>query len=108
MPKPSGNKRKKAPFTEDKLDAWLQKTDLSRLYNPEDFHPHHFEKLEEKLIESSYQKSQKTVPVTLRLPKTIIQKLKLLAMREGIAYQTLIKIILNDRTNHMLERGHSA
>lgn len=99
-------KSKNKALDENDLDKWFQNADLSRLYDVSDFVPHSFKKLEETLIEQSYQKSQETIPVTLRLPKNLVQKLKLIAMQNGVAYQTLVKLLLNEKTNQFLSHPH--
>lgn len=92
--------------TDEQTDRWLQKADLTDYFTGEEFQKVRFAKLERKLIDESYEKSLRSQPVTLRLPQELIQKLKLVAMRKGIAYQTLARLMLQDRVNRMLARQH--
>ncbi len=43
--------------------------------------------------------------MTLRLPETLILKLKLLAVRKGTAYQTLIRQLLQEVVDQQLARA---
>lgn len=96
--------RKRVPSlkTEEDLDRWLQKADLTQYFTGEEFEKIRFAKLEKKLIEESYDKALKSQPVTLRLPQSLIQKLKLAAMRQGIAYQTLARMVLQEKVGQLL------
>lgn len=96
--------RKKIPLmkTEEDVDRWLQKSDLTEYFTGDEFEKVRFAKLEKKLIEESYAKSLGSQPVTLRLPQTLIQKLKLAAMQKGIAYQTLARLMLQEKVNRLL------
>ncbi len=88
--------------TEDAVDRWLQKADLTQYFSGDEFEKVRFQKLERNLIEKSYESSQKSQPVTLRLPLGLIQRLKLLAMKKGMAYQTMARLLLHERVNRLL------
>ena len=88
--------------TEEEVDRWVQGSDLTRYFTGEEFQKIRFAKLEKKLIDESYDRSLKSQPVTLRLPEQLVQKLKLAAIRKGIPYQTLARLLLQDRVNRIL------
>lgn len=90
--------------SEEDVDHWLQKADLTRYFSGNEFHKVRFAKLEKKLVDDAYGQSLKSQPVTLRLPQGLIQKLKLAAIRKGIAYQTLARILLQERVNKLITR----
>ncbi len=96
--------KKKVPHFKDEAaaDRWLQKADLTQYFTGNDFERVRFEKLEKKLVEESYQLAQKSQPVTLRLPVSLIQRLKWLAMRKGMAYQTMARLLLHEKVNRLL------
>ena len=104
MEKKQDKSKKQVPTlkTEAEVDNWLQKADLTEYFKEADFTPMRFEKLEKKLVNEAYESALKTQPVTLRLSQSLIQRLKLLAIKKGIAYQTLAKIILQDSVNSLL------
>lgn len=87
---------------EDEVDAWFQKADLTKYFSGEEFYKIRFAKLEKKLIDESYEKSLESQPVTLRLPQELVQKLKLAAIKQGIAYQTLARLLLQRSVNKIL------
>ena len=88
--------------SEDEIDTWFQKADLTEHFSIDAFSKFRFEKLEKKLIEDNYESSLKSQPVTLRLPQSLIQELKLAAIRQGIAYQTLARILLRKNVRKLL------
>ncbi len=89
--------------TEDDVDRWLQKADLTEYFTGDEFERVRFSKLEQKLVNESYERALESQPVTLRLPKGLIQKLKLAAMKKGIAYQTLASLVLRNQVNQLLK-----
>lgn len=88
--------------SETDVDNWLQKSDLTEYFSGNEFHKVRFAKLEKKLVDESYDKALESQPVTLRLPQILIQKLKLAAIRQGIAYQTLARLLLQRSVNRLL------
>lgn len=104
MPKKSSKKQIPPLDTEKQVDDWLQKADLTDYFSGEEFSKVRFEKLEKKLVDEAYEEALKTQPVTLRLSLALIQKLKLLAIQKGLAYQTLAKILLQEQVNKSLTR----
>lgn len=98
------SKMKKLPDmdSEADVDAWLQKADLTQYFSGNEFHKTRFAKLEKKLVDNAYEKALESQPVTLRLPQELIQKLKLAAIKEGIAYQTLARLLLQKSVNKLL------
>ena len=96
--------KKKIPVlkTEEDVDRWVQKADLTQYFTGHEFEKVRFAKLEKKLVDESYDRTLKSQPVTFRLPKTLIQKLKLAAMKQGLAYQTLARMMLQERVNKLL------
>lgn len=95
---------KKIPILKDDeaVDRWLQKADLTEYFKGDEFQKTRFTRLETKLVNEAYDKELKSQPVTLRLPLTLIMKLKLLAIKKGVAYQTLAKLLLQKSVNHLL------
>lgn len=108
MVKKSKSKKKDIPLlkSEKQVDDWLQDADLTDYFEDDDFQAFSFENLEQKLLDEAYSKSLKSQPVTLRLSKSLIQKLKLLAIRKGIAYQTLAKMLLQEQVDSQLLKNH--
>jgi predicted DNA binding CopG/RHH family protein len=102
MAKKSKNKSLPNLKSEDDVDDWLQKTDLTQYFSGDEFHKVRFAKLEKKLVDEAYDKALESQPVTLRLPQELIQKLKLAAIRQGIAYQTLARLLLQRSVNRLL------
>lgn len=90
--------------TEEDVHRWLQRADLTEYFTGDEFRRVRFSKLEKKLVDESYQRSLQSQPVTLRLPQGLVQKLKLAAMKKGIAYQTLARLLLQERVNRLLAR----
>lgn len=103
MLKKSAKKSIPALKTEDEVDQWLQKSDLTDYFTGDEFHKIRFEKLEQKLVDESYDKALKSQPVTLRLPKGLIHKLKLAAIKKGIPYQILARLLLQERVNKLIQ-----
>ena len=95
---------KKIPLLKDDkaVDHWLQKADLTEYFSGHEFQKTRFARLEKKLVDDAYSNELKSQPVTLRLPQTLIMKLKLLAMKKGLAYQTMARLILQKSVNHLL------
>lgn len=102
MPKKSKLKELPDLKDEDEVDAWFQKADLTKYFSGKEFYKIRFAKLEKKLIDESYEKSLESQPVTLRLPQELVQKLKLAAIKQGIAYQTLARLLLQRSVNKIL------
>lgn len=102
----SGSVKKRLPTmkTEEEVDRWLQRADLTDYFTGEEFQRIRFSRLERKLVDESYAQSLKSQPVTLRLPQGLVQKLKLAAIKKGIAYQTLARLLLQERVNRLLAR----
>lgn len=90
--------------TEEDVHRWFQRADLTEYFTGDEFQKVRFSKLEKKLVDESYQRSLQSQPVTLRLPRGLVQKLKLAAMRKGIPYQTLARLLLQERVNQLLAR----
>lgn len=88
--------------SEDNVDTWLQRSDLTEYFTGEEFYKMRFAQLEKKLIDESYENALKSQPVTLRLPQNLIQQLKLAAIRQGIAYQTLARLLLQKNVKKLL------
>lgn len=88
--------------SEKAMDDWFQKADLTQFFSGDEFHKVRFATLEKKLVNESYEKALESQPVTLRLPQELIQKLKLAAIKQGIAYQTLARILLQRNVNKLL------
>lgn len=88
--------------TEEEVDRWVQESDLTHYFTGEEFQKVRFLKLEKKLVDESYNRSLKSQPVTLRLPQQLVQKLKLAAIRKGIPYQTLARMLLQSKVNKIL------
>lgn len=70
--------------TEEEVDRWVQESDLTHYFTGEEF------------------QKVKSQPVTLRLPQQLVQKLKLAAIRKGIPYQTLARMLLQSKVNKIL------
>ena len=101
----TGKSHRKSPpkmKSETAVDHWLQKADLTEYFTGDEFHKVRFAKLEKKLVDEAYEKSLQSQPVTIRLPRGLIQKLKLAALKKGLAYQTLARILLQERVNQLL------
>ena len=47
-----------------------------------------------------------TQTISLRLPQTMLEELKLLANKRDVPYQSLLKIFLSERIETELERHH--
>jgi predicted DNA binding CopG/RHH family protein len=88
--------------SEKETDDWFQKADLTDYFSGDEFHKARFARLEKKLINDAYDKALESQPVTLRLPQELVQKLKLAAIKQGIAYQTLARILLQRNVNKLL------
>ncbi|GEM_PF-6897256 len=95
----------KIPRHEAAIDTWIDAVDLNKDFSPGDFVPVRFTKLEHQLVRGAYRAALKTKPMTLRLPETLILKLKLLAVRKGTAYQTLIRQLLQEVVDRQLVRA---
>lgn len=102
MAKKSVKKKVPSLRSEAAVDDWLQKADLTDYFTGDEFEKVRFAKLEERLIEDEYEAALKSQPVTLRLPKSLVQKLKLLAIKQGMAYQALARMILQEKVNRLL------
>jgi len=57
----------------------------------------------EKVIFSNLKPTTKTI--SLRLPEYILEELKILAHKQDVPYQSLIKIFLKDRINQELRQA---
>jgi predicted DNA binding CopG/RHH family protein len=57
----------------------------------------------EKITFSNLKPTTKTI--TLRLPEYILEELKVLAHKQDVPYQSLIKIFLKDRINEELKQA---
>ncbi|MCK5137821.1 MAG: BrnA antitoxin family protein [Bacteroidales bacterium] len=57
----------------------------------------------EKVVFSNLKPTTKTI--SLRLPEYILDELKLLAHKQDVPYQSLIKIFLKDRIDQELRQG---
>ncbi len=57
----------------------------------------------EKVVFSNLRPTTKTI--SLRLPEYILDELKLLAHKQDVPYQSLIKIFLKDRIDQELRQG---
>ena len=102
MAKKSANRPLPVMKSEEDVDHWLQKADLTAHFSGDEFKKVRFAKLEKRLVEDAYEASQKSQPVTLRLPLSLIQKLKLVAIKKNIAYQTLARLLLQERVSRLL------
>lgn len=105
MKKSSTTPKHKIPAGEAAIDTWIETVDLTKDFSPGDFTPVRFTKLEHQLVRGAYRTALKTKPMTLRLPETLILKLKLLAVRKGTAYQTLIRQLLQEVVDHQLSHA---
>ncbi len=77
-------------------DDWINDVDLSK--KDYAFKPASFKKLKKTDWEAFYDENQKkTVPVSLRLPRYFITKIKQKAIESGVPYQTLIRLWLAER-----------
>ncbi len=47
-----------------------------------------------------------TQTISLRLPQTLLEELKLLANKRDVPYQSLLKVFLSERIEAELERHH--
>lgn len=104
MQKSSKNQKRRIPASESAIDRWIDTVDLTKDFQPSDFVPIRFARLEQQLVRGAYRAALKTRPMTLRLPETLILKLKLLALRKGTAYQTLIRQLLQEVVDQQLVR----
>ena len=102
MAKLSPKKNIPALKSHDDVHKWIQNVDLTEYIDPNEFYKMRFARLEKKLIDESYEKSLKSQPVTLRLPQELIQQLKLAAIKQGIAYQTLARLLLQKNVKKLL------
>lgn len=47
-----------------------------------------------------------TKMISIRLPESLIERLKVLANRDDIPYQSLIKILLSQKVNEAIQKNH--
>jgi predicted DNA binding CopG/RHH family protein len=81
--------------SEDSIHDWVGKVDLTKL--EADFKPATFSGLKRTDWTKYYKDAQSTQPVSLRLPKFFLVKLKQKAAMLGIPYQTLIRLWIAER-----------
>ena len=81
--------------TEDAIHEWVGKVDLTKLENH--FEPASFSGLRRTDWTKYYQNAQATQPISLRLPKFFLVKLKQKAATLGVPYQILIRLWIADR-----------
>lgn len=87
---------KKNKFTEDSGVDRVDQVDLSKKNYP--FKPAYFKNLKKTDWDEFYDENQKaSVPVSLRLPKFFITKIKQKAVESGIPYQTMIRLWIAER-----------
>ena len=104
MARKLAKKKLPAMTSEAAVDRWLQDANLDEYFSGDEFEKVRFAKLEQTILDERYHKALESQPVTLRLPKSLIHKMKLLAIREEIPYQTLVRIILQKEVIKELKR----
>jgi predicted DNA binding CopG/RHH family protein len=82
-------------WDEDAVDTWVQSVDLSKENIP--FKPADFNKLKRTEWTRFYEKNQKTMPLSLRLPEYFVTKVKQQAMALGLPYQVLIRLWIAEK-----------
>ena len=82
-------------WSEDALDEWVQSVDLSKEKLP--FKPADFNKLQRTNWTRFYEKNQKTMPLSLRLPQYFVTKIKQKAIALGLPYQVLLRLWIAEK-----------
>ena len=81
--------------SEDAIHDWVGKVDLTKVENH--FEPASFSGLKRTDWSKYYKDAQATQPISLRLPKFFLVKLKQKAATLGVPYQILIRLWIADR-----------
>lgn len=90
------NEPKIGAYYDDEEKALIE--DMEATINQDDFKPHSILSPERLTMHQEAARNtlnEKTMPVTIRVPRTDLVRLKAQAAREGIPYQTWIKSILH-------------
>jgi len=88
-------KKSNKKTTENEIDEWLEKTDLTSIKTK--FKRTTFKNVKSTDWDSLYKKMQQSRPISIRLPVYFIHRLKQRAMEKGIAYQTLIRLWIGEK-----------
>jgi len=79
---------------ENQERKFWKKVDLTRFFEPKDFVPVSFPNL--KLTSR---------PISIRLPETLIYRLKEMANSRDVPYQSLIKMFLSEKVREEIKKG---